>query len=362
MILNRYIIKEVLFTLTAVTSVLLLFFISDSLVRSLAKAAAGILPSDIVVRLLMLYITDTIEVLLPISLYLSVLLALGRFYQDNEMTALEACGVSTIQIAKSIFWFALFVALLTATFSFYIAPWAERSISQLKNKSDTSTQLRAIIPGQFKELSGWTLYVESIDSNSNQLKNIFVEGTYEGQLQILAAQSATERTLKKSGDQFLVLESGYQYAGVPGTVEFTITEFQENGIRIHQKNEPPPTHSYSTKTPLELLSINNPRAIAELQWRISIPLSVLLLALLAIPLSRATPRQGKYSKLVIGILLFIVYSNLLVVAKSWVEKGDISVWIGLWWVHGLVILLITTLFIKQNNPGFLKARLKHPPT
>ncbi|MCF6236248.1 MAG: LPS export ABC transporter permease LptF [Gammaproteobacteria bacterium] len=360
MILNRYIIKEVLFTLTAVTSVLLLFFISDSLVRSLAKAAAGILPSDIVVQLLMLYITDTIEVLLPISLYLSVLLALGRFYQDNEMTALEACGVSTLQISKSIFWFALFVALLTATFSFYIAPWAERGISQLKNTSDTSTQLRAIIPGQFKELSGWALYVEKIEPSTSQLKNIFVEGTHEGQLQILAAQSAHERTLKKSGDQFLVLESGYQYAGVPGTTEFTVTKFQEHGIRIHQKNDPPPNHSYSTKTPFELLAINNPRSIAELQWRISIPLSTLLLALLAIPLSRTTPRQGKYSKLVVGILLFIVYSNLLVVAKSWVEKGDVSVWIGLWWVHGLVILLITILFIKQNSPTFLKIRFKHP--
>lgn len=360
MILNRYITKEILFTLTAVTSVLLLFFISDSLVRALAKAASGILPGDVVIQLLILYIADTIEVLLPIALYLSVLLALGRLYQDNEMAALEACGISIIKIAKSVFWFAFFIALLTAIFSFYIAPWAERGISQIKNTTDTSTQLRAIIPGQFKELSGWTLYVENIDSKTDQLENIFVEGSIKNQPQILAAKSALERTLEMSGDRFLVLQTGYRYEGKPGTAKFTMTEFQEHGIRIHKKNDPPSTQSYSTKTPTELWAINDRRSIAELQWRISIPLSVLLLAMLAIPLSRTTPRQGKYSKLIIGIVLFIAYSNLLVVAKSWVEKGDIPIWLGLWWVHGVVMLLIATLFIKQQNPNFLKIRFKRP--
>lgn len=360
MILNRYIIKEVLFTLAAVISILLLFFISDSLVRSLAKAAAGILPGDVVAQLLMLYIADTIEVLLPIALYLSVLLALGRLYQDNEMTALEACGISALKIAKSILWFAFFVASLTAVFSFYIAPWAERGISQLQNTADTSTQFRAIIPGQFKELSGWALYVEKIDSKTNQLENIFIEGSLEGKPQILVANSAFERTMEESGDQFLVLETGYRHEGKPGTAQFTVTEFQEHGIRIHKKNTPPSTHSYSTKTPSELWAINNPRAIAELQWRISIPLSVLLLAMLAVPLSRTSPRQGKYAKLIIGILLFIAYSNLLVIAKSWVEKGDVSTQIGLWWVHGVVILLIVILFTKQQNPHLFKVRLKRP--
>ncbi len=360
MILNRYIIKEILFTLTAVISILLLFFISDSLVRSLAKAAAGILPGDVVAQLLMLYITDTIEVLLPIALYLSVLLALGRLYQDNEMAALEACGVSTLKIAKSIFWLALFIASLTAVFSFYIAPWAERGISQLKNTTDTSTQLRAIIPGQFKEISGWTLYVESIDSKTDQLKNIFIEGSFEGEPQILVARSASERTLK-SGDRFLVLETGYRYEGRPGTARFTVTEFQEHGIRIHKKSTPPPNQGYSTKTPSELWAINNTHAIAELQWRISIPLSVLFLAILAVPLSRSSPRQGKYSKLIIGILLFIAYSNLLVIAKNWVEKGDISTQIGLWWVHSIVILLIVVLFTKQQYPNFFNVTLKRSP-
>ncbi len=346
----------------AVTSILLLFFISDGLVRSLSKAAAGLLPSDVVMQLLAFYVADMIEVLLPVSLYLSVLLALGRLYQDNEMAALEACGIGTIKIAKAVFWFALLVALLTATFSFYIAPWSERGISQLKNRSDTSAQLRAIIPGQFKELSGWTLYVESTNSNIDQLESIFVEGIHEDRSQILVAKSATERTLEKSGDQFLVLEKGYRYEGTPGAVDFKITEFQEHGIRIHKKNDPPSTKSYSTKTPSELLAINDLHAIAELQWRISIPLSVLLLAMLAIPLSKTTPRQGKYSKLILGILLFIAYSNLLVIAKSWLEKGDVPVWIGLWWVHGVVLLFIAILFIKQQRPNFLKISFKRPLT
>ncbi len=354
MILNRYLVKELLFTLVAVTSILLLFFISDSLMRSLSRAAAGILPSDIVVQLLSLYVADTIEVLLPTSLYLSVLLALGRLYQDNEMTALEACGISTFQIARSIFLFALFVSLLTAAFSFYIAPWSERNIQQLKNNTDAGTQLRAIIPGQFKEFSSWTLYVEAIDSDTNELSNIFVEGVYHKQPQILTAQSASQRTLEMSGDQFLVLENGYRYEGVPGDVEFRITEFQEHGIRIHTKSDPLEINDYSTKPTHEVWAINNARATAELQWRFSVPLSALILAMLAIPLSRTTPRQGKYSKFMIGILLYITYSNLLVMSKNWLEKDEISAWIGLWWVHALVIFLIIALHLKQQKPNLLK--------
>lgn len=351
MIIYRYFIKEILFTLIAVTTVLFLIFLSNRFVRLLADAAAGTLPPEIIFVLVALKGVGALMVLVPLALFLAVLLAFGRFYKDNEMTALAASGIGPTVLLKSVLFLSLAATVVVAAISLYLAPWAFRESVKIEMRAQASADFTGIASGRFKEFAenGLIFYAENLSEDRRTMERVFVHWERNGLTNMITSNTAYQHLDEATGDRFLVLIDGERYEGVPGRADFKIIKFREHGIRIQKSGGKASNSSLPARPTYELIGAEDNDSIAELQWRIATPISTLLLALLAVPMSRTGPREGRYGKLLTAIFVYITYSNLMGVARAWLEQGVTPAVIGLWWVHGLLIIALLIMLSRQQG-------------
>ena len=350
MIIERYLFKELAGTLFAVTAVLFLIFVSSWFARLLGQVASGSIQADMIFLLLSLKSIDALMILLPLSFYLAVLLAFGRLYKDSEMTAMLACGVSLTRITRLVFVMGLGFALIVAAVSLHFGPWAKSERYILQEKMSASSGLEAIAAGQFREMGDGDVvfYAERLSDDGNSMENVFIQSARQGKQNLIVAERGSQTT-ESDGGRYLLLQNGHRYEGEPGQANFRIIKFREHKVLVKQAEAVFKTDSVAAKSTLALWQSAKQHELAELQWRISMPLSVVLLALLAVFLSRTNPRQGRYAKFFLGILVYIIYSNLLGVAKSWVEKGKVDALIGIWWVHLLIVVAIVLLTVQHSG-------------
>ncbi len=351
MIVERYLLREIAATFTGVTILLLLIFLSGTFIRILAEAAEGNYPADLIFGLFFLKSIANLTLVLPLSFFLATLLALGRLYRDSEMIAMFACGVRPRNVVRAAGTLAAGVAAVVALLSLYLGPWAEEQGHRLLDAAEASSEIEGLVAGRFNQTASGDvlIYVEGIAPDRRTLTNVFAHVREEGQVRLLSAARAHQITDRDTGDRFLVLEDGYRYDGQPGRRDFQMIRFEEHGLRIEERAITPSQRRRNAFTTARLLESDVPGDWAELQWRLAMPISTLLLGLLAVPLSKTSPRQGRYGKLFAGIMLYIIYNNLLTVARAALGRGDLDPWIGTWWVHLLALAAVTVLVRRQET-------------
>jgi lipopolysaccharide export system permease protein len=358
-VIQRYLIREILQSLLAVLVVLLLIFMGRYFALYLADASAGEISSDIVMDMLLLRTVTSLNVMLPFGLFVAVLLAFGRLYKDSEVTALAACGVGPGRLLGTVALIALVCSGVVAGLAFWGSPWAYEKSFQVRERAQIGTAFEAVTAGQFNEIGAnkEVFYVETLSDDRTQLNNVFIQAlTKDGQLDIFSARRGYQQVDPKTGMRYLVLVDGYRYQGMAGTVDFKIYQFEKNAVRLEERGFAPLRRSHWAIPSSQLWASSLPTEQAELQWRIAMPLSTVLLAVLAVLLSRTTPRQGRFAKLFIAILVFVVYYNTLGVSMSWIERGVIPAAIGLWWVHAVLIILMMILAVRHWGGRWLWQR------
>ncbi|WP_455199491.1 LPS export ABC transporter permease LptF, partial [Kaarinaea lacus] len=331
MIIHRYFTKEILQSLVSVVIVLLLVFLTRYLVLYLSDAAQGKISSSIVFNMLALRTVTSFSVILPFGLYLAVLLAFGRLYKDSEMTALSACGVGHAQVIRIVVVIAVACSALVAVFSFWATPWAHEQVFQVREQARADTPFAAIAEGQFSGIGkgGQVFYVEKLSDDRSRLKDVFVQTQQnDGRLDIISAKSGHQYVDPETNARYLVLIDGYRYIGTPGSADFRIQQFGKNAMRLVEQEVVPMSRTRWATPTSELMSSDKLVDRAEFQGRFSMPLATILLAVLGVLLSRTSPRQGRFAKLFIAVLVFITYYNTLGVAQSWVVRGEIPITIG----------------------------------
>ena len=360
MIINRYLIKEILQGFFAVMSILLLVFVGRHFARYLADAAEGRFSGELVFTLLVPYLLKSAILLLPFCLFIAVLLSFGRLYRDNEMTIMAACGVGIGQVIKTVLLFSVFFGLIVAAFSLYISPWAVEWGIQIREQSDAKSELTGLLAGRFKQFGSdkRVYYVERLSEDKKSMSNVFIHNKLQGNFDIFSAREGYQHIDESTGDRFLVLKNGYRYEGAPGKDGFKLSRYEKSAIRIEESAVKPRSRHQDAKSTSVLIGSSNSFERAELQWRLSMPVSAVLLAVLAVFLGKTNPRQGKYSKIVVGILVYVVYNNLMGVSQSWIQRNEALAPLGMWWVHGLMILFIFGFYINQY--GFKSLFLKVP--
>lgn len=358
MIISRYFFREILYTLFALTGLLILIYLSHRFMFYLVQASTGLIPAGFILQFLGLKLLSELMVLLPLSLFLSTLLALGRLYKDNEITALAACGIPIP--FKSIIGLGIGFALIIALLSLIISPWAKSQIEILKVQATAAAEITAISAGRFKEFGkgNGVFYVETLSSDNTKMEGIFVQANMSGKQIILTAQQGYQ---KVQGDElFMVLVNGHRYEGKEGTLEYVVTEFAEHSIKLPNPTADAPQSRLIATPTWQLWQESSRAAQAELQWRFSLPISAILLIALAVPLSRTNPRQGQYAKLFTGVMVGLIYNNLLNITQKWTEKGDIPLWLGVWWVHGILLIIILSLvYAPQIKTWLYLRRMNH---
>ena len=372
LIIRRYVFREVSQSFAAVLAVLLLVFLSHRFVRFLTDAAAGHISSDLIFQLLALKVAAKLAILLPLALFVGVLLGLGRLYRDSEVTAMSAGGVGLPSITRHVLGFAGAVAVFTLLFAIAFGPRLSQIQESVLAKARGDAEVTGVVPGRFKSIGkgDQVVYVERLDLASDALHRVFVQLENDGRQQILVSEKAYQ-TIRSpdggeiggvdgdlEGQRFVVMENGYRYEGVPGQADYTISRFERHAVRIDRFGDGDVRQRMESRSTASLIEWGLSRAgsqassasWAELQWRLSMPISALLLGALAVPLARSSPRQGRYGKLLWAVLVYFAYSNALGVARRAVESGELVHWIGVWPVHA-VVLLVTLWLIRSPAVG-----------
>ena len=349
-LIDRYIFREVTQVFIVVIGVLLVILLSNQIARVLGRAADGRLPRDAVLPLLGYTSIQYLTVLIPVALFLAMMLALARLYRDSEMVAMYACGRGQARIYRPLMFLAIPITLLLAWFSFEVTPWSVRQIEMLKSTAIRDVAFGELEPGRFKTVgSGDTIFYAEALGENDELKNIFMRRQDGDLIQIVIAESARQVDDPDSGDTSIVFFNGSRFEGVPGSVEFRITEFSEHGVPIHLPDPEFDEDQTSAIPTSELNVVADLAHRAELEWRLSIPLMTVFLTLLAVPLSKTNPREGRYNRLVIAIIFYMVYSNLLGAGRIWVEQGVLPAWLGLNLVHVMFLLCAMGMLMRQNS-------------
>jgi len=350
-ILDRYIFREIAQTWLAVTMVLLFILLTNQFARVLGDVAKDKLPKDAIFQIIGLTGLQYLTILVPIGLFLSVMLALGRLYADSEMPAMMACRVGPAGIYRPLSWIMIPLVAGVAWLAMDVGPRALMEIERIGMEARRQADLASIEPGRFTsdKSGGAVVYAERV-LGPGTVENVFLQRrTDDGRIEVVIAERGEQRDSDDPNTRYFVLFNGRRYEGIPGTSNFRVMKFAEHGIPYRLPGVEDPELEPRAMQTVDLISSSDPVHVAELHWRIGVPLATLILALIAVPLSRSQPRQGRYGRLAIGMLVFIVYFNLLSAGKAWLEQGTVPAWVGLWWVHGLMLLFGLAMLGIQNG-------------
>ncbi len=347
-LISRYVLRETFSSWLIVTTVLIVIFMSNQLAETLDDAAGNELPSSAVFAVLGLTSLQYITWLAPIGLFLGILLSLARMNRDSEMVALESCGVGPARLLVPIGLLTVVLSALVAWLSLVGTPEASRQVEQIRLQARESLEIGVLEAGAFNSPDSGRTIVYAQEVTGNEIHDVFIQRNDGGRVVVILADRG-ERRLEADGQLSFVLYDGRRYEGVPGERNFRIVEFAEHGMPVRQLERGDGEQPVATKSLAALASSSDSADRAELQWRISSPVSLFVLALLAVPLSRSRPRDGRYARLGAGILVYITYLNLLSIARAWVEREQVPYWLGVWWVHLLLGALGIVLLGRQSG-------------
>lgn len=355
MIILRYLSREILITMLAVSSILLLITMSSRFARYLAEATTGKISVEILFSLIGYRLPGFLELILPLGFFIAILLAYGRLYIESEMVVLSACGMSQQRLVNITLISAVVVALLVAAFSLWLSPLGAKRTELLLEEQRHRSEFDSLQEGRFQSLGkGQAMtYVESVSNNRKRLNNVFVAQTVgdtsNESVAVIVAESGEQMVHPQYGQRYLVLHNGYRYEGSPGSSDYKVTRFSTYGAYLTPSDSSAAiTNKADAKTTFELLEADDLESRVALQWRVSMPLLVLIVALLAVPLSRTNPRQGRYLKMLPAILIYLIYLGALIGVRGLMDSGKWPLIPGLWLVH-FIFLTLSLLLLNWHN-------------
>ncbi|MBR2513965.1 MAG: LPS export ABC transporter permease LptF [Halomonas sp.] len=357
MILFRYLTREVLLTMSAVAGILLLVIMGSRFIRYFADAAEGDIPVTILGSLMVFHLPGFMELILPLSFFLGILLAYGQLYMNSEITVMVACGMSPARLLRVTLLPASVVAMLVGVCSLWLTPagalLTEATLEEQRSRLDVSI----LAPGRFQDFGGGrTAYIRDFSSDGRQMQDVLVHEQAQPNAEsthsyVTRAGAGYQETNLATGSRFLVLEEGERYGVTPGRQEAERLTFERYTLRLGLSRSRQELDSLEYATTFELWSDPDPRAQAQFQWRIGLPFMVFILALLAQPLSRVNPRQGRFAKLLPAVFLYVAYLSLLLAAVDAIGSGSLSATIGVWPVHALFLGLGCLLLWRSQRKG-----------
>ncbi|OGA71177.1 MAG: LPS export ABC transporter permease LptF [Betaproteobacteria bacterium RIFCSPLOWO2_12_FULL_68_20] len=356
MIFHRALLREFASLAGAVFLTLFAISLTTRLIRLLGQAAGGRIPSDAVIALLGFFALYALPVLLSLTMFISVLLTLTRSWRDSEMVIWFNSGLSLAAWLKPVLIFATPQVALIAALSLFISPWSAQMSEQYRTRVEARDDVSRVNPGVFGESSNRerVFFVESVAGDRSTVQNVFVSSVQHQRRGISMSRSGRSETAP-NGDRFLVLEDGRRYEDVHGEERYRVMEFQRYAARIASKEgvEPVPTHK--NLPTWALIQAPTSANLGELLWRIGVPISALVLALFAIPMSFVNPRAGRSINLLFALFTFMVYSNLLTVSQARVAQGRLDFSLGWWLVHAVMVALLLVMFARRMQ--LLRLRL-----
>lgn len=348
MIFERIIRREFVQAAAGISVALLAILTSTQLIRLLNDAAGGRVAPEAVLALLGFAALNFLPILLTLTLFVAILISLSRGYRDSEMVVWFSCGLPLTAWIRPVLKFSLPVIVAIGVLSSFLSPWANFKSAEYREKLSARNDASQVSPGAFREAKKGerVVFVEAMGSTFEEVRNVFVASRQQGKMGVVMATSGHQE-YAANGDRFMVLENGRRYEVEPGTPEFRIMEFERYAFRTEDTAIRASGPMPNRMTIPELVRDDNNANRGELLWRIGLPISAVLLAVLAIPLSFVNPRAGRSANMLMAILIYAIYSNLMSVSQAWVAQGKLSFWVGVWAVHLLMAVVVALLFHRR---------------
>jgi lipopolysaccharide export system permease protein len=353
-ILQRYMLWEMIVNFIGVTLIAFALLLVNQVGAVLARAAQLQYQKGFVLELIGLSAAQNVAILLPFGLVIGIVLAFGRLHHDSEMTAAQACGVGVARVAAAVWLLAVPVTVLVCWLNFDLSPRAAAAEAALRTEALRVAINAPLEPGKFRSFSGGRIVVYARGAQRNgDLTDVFVKRS-EGQSVETTVARRAHYTGSVDGEvETITLYDGERIEGTPGSNRFRILHFEQQWIPVQTPEAAAATPRTGELSTMALLGSRDNRRLAELHWRLGLPVMTLVLTALAVPLGRLRPRQGRYAHVWVAVLVFALYANLALVARTWIEHGVIPAAIGLWWVHGLFFGISLAAML---GPGMLRAR------
>jgi lipopolysaccharide export system permease protein len=299
----------------------------------------------IIWQMLLMKILSMLPRLLPVALLLGVVLALARMTQDRELTVVSSSGIPESATIRTILKLSVLYAVFVFLVTFFLSPWAEAEVRALTRRAEVESDISGISAGQFREFSkgDMVVYVEQLDRLRETMADVFLQIRQGEQLAVIRAAGARLYMQPESGSRYVIFENGNRYIGEPGQVDYQITHYRNYAVLLEQGQRDTDPGWMEAIPSSRLLQSDQTLYQAELQWRISFVLAAILLPLLAFAVNRYASRDSRYISVFVCILIYLIYSNLLGVSRTLLKRGDVPAYLGLWWVHVLLLLTIVVL-------------------
>ena len=350
-ILQKYILREWSWTSLAVSIVLIIVLLGAYLGDMLDDIAEGRMPAGFIGMQLLLHMPEAMGNILPLAGFVAVMWGLGRLYRDQEMAVMRSSGFGLKQLLKPFFSLVTPLALLLLVLGLVLAPAAARMAEEQLEQAFRSAAVWGLQAGRFHVLRSGDLviYAEAIEEDGTTLRNIFIKQRDGQREQVWVAQKGRYWMDGDTGDRYLILEGGKVTDVAPGQLDLRVLSFARNDLRLPEPDFRKQTKNrIGTQPSLELLRDGARESVAELQWRLSPAISVIILGLLAIPLAHSEPREGRGVRIILGVLVYLLYGNMIYLCRSWVADGYLPAYIGIWWVH-IVFLIFSFIWMRRQG-------------
>lgn len=350
-ILQKYILREWFWTSLAVSIVLIVVLLGAYLSDMLNDIADGRMPAGLISKQLLLLMPEALGNILPLAGFIAVMWGLGRLYQDHEMAVMRSSGFGWKQLLKPLLSLVLPLAVLLLVLSLAIAPRTAQIAEQQLEQAFRSAAVWGLQAGKFHVLrhGDLVIYAEAIEEDGSTLRNIFIKQRQDEREQIWVAQKGHYWMDRDNGDRYLILEQGKVVDVAPGKLDLRVLNFARNDLRLPEpESRKRKKTRINSKSSPELLDDGSAESIAELQWRLAPAITVIVLGLLAVPLAHSEPREGRGIRIILGILVYLLYVNMLYLCRTWVAEGDLPTYIGMWWVH-IIFLVISFVWVRQQG-------------
>ena len=349
MLFKRSLASELLNTLGGVFTVLYTIVLAVGMVQVLRLASGGAIANSQVLQMMLYNSLTYIAPLLSLSLFVSVLITMLRWWQDNEMVVwFSSGGQSLLAGVLPTLRITLPMVLIIGVLSIVVSPWARSQAEVIRNQFEQQEDVDQLTTGRFIELNGGrrVLFVDDIDQSSNQVHDIFVADQTTDKDATLVAKTGTLQ-VNSEGDRYIILTHGRRFDISKNSAQTRVVDFDEYGLRLDVKIDNPWQTNKMAAQPMSVLFLDHSnKAMAEVFWRLCWPLAAINLALLALPLSLASPRAGRSLNLVISALVYILYLNGISIMQTWIEHGKINYLFALVALNGAVLIFTMILYYR----------------
>ena len=356
-LITAYLVREFVKSSAAAVLVLYIILVSNAFGRVLADIADGDIPRQALWPVMLSQSVNLLSLLLPVGVFLGIVFAFGRLYKDHEIVVMHACGIGYREFYRALAIVLLPLVLFSAGASLWFNASAQRYAEAIIEREENLHEFEQIRPGQFNQSGdgNHVVYLDSISADRLELRGLIVSQTNREHMVFETAQTGRHRIDEATGDLFLVVGPGERHEGEAGRGDFRIIEFEQHGILIEKQAAKAASLRREAMTLTELWHSPAIKDRIELQWRIAIPVAMLVLGVLAVPLAYVAPRRGRYGKVGYALLVYVVYMNLMALTRTQLENGSLSMAINFWWVHAFFVGLALALLYRRNR-GILRVR------